>query len=1138
MDKVTLNAVAEIIKGERVDFELRFEKLQARIDNLDFADPNEVSEVKAAFMADLKALEDVSGNEIKSLLNSIDELEIKVVEKTGKYTSDLKQELESAIQAASDASKESIGYLTKKIDDAQEGATALLEAIAEKAAKEVDKAEARISDIEEAAKDNIEGLVIAAKEATEEAKNKYNSLVEKAYNEVDFAISGIKNGIDGIDGVDGRDGEKGLDGIDRQLINPIKISENQEVDKGVVINHRGGLFQSTRKAIGDPTRDPHAWENILTGLTDVTQRYDASESEIVLTTELSTGDTKETRVQRMPAYLAPTEGHKSINGDYYLNGTKFCIYKDGEWFEVDICGKDGERGPKGRAGIAGVGIDDFIIDGSNVTVLMTDGQIKEFLLEITAPPSEEIDQEIKRYAGNWHTSKSYVKGDVVTSFSGLYVCLKNTSKIPDNSSNDWALMHGANQSLGGGDSIVGLDFPPVTININPPNTGNHGKPIRAGDLWFDADQLALYVATKNTNNEIVWVICVPAVTGVESTQTASLPVAWPKAVDGDEYTNPLTNIVYVFNEPKKQWINVPEHQQQHEDFDPHIKDHICAEFFKVLKDSNAVEAASGSTMASYKFDDNRIKYWVKPPKKDFFSNVDSIYINEDGPFTIEEVTSSNKWTTFFIAGGLQPAVGTTCTLSKTRKLCTELNHLQNEIIELEKEMDAIAPTLYRGLWRFNPAGSASPAMFAMYAMGTTTSEFAQADQVFINTVSTDGTLHNFNDVEVGSYLEIFSPNDGDYGLYKVTGKSDETGGANAFWMFDVEHSRSNRPMADASMEDTCRFKFFTIADTAEPTSFVMKTGDSMTGDLNMVGSKVKTLFLDSGQNSNLAIQHDGNTKVYVGNTQTSFINHIKLNRDGVDDDHVVTKKYVDQGFQNQFRAEFFEVVGSYSLVEDATAPSMAHNDFGGGQIKYWVKPPTEGFFKNGESIYINDKGPYPLSQVTGGNKWNTFFITNGPRPIVGTTCTFSTSSLTKIRELFTETTEVVTLTSRGNAKWSKGSLPDTTSGGYVYFGIEKFDDSSSTIASGNTLYLNKLWNDKFKLLDVSLYEPTGGSFIEVFLGNELVFKSQLDSNTWREGRTAKQMMCNLTTHPLISSSDAWDTWSYYKVLLTNMRAIP
>jgi len=166
--------------------------------------------------------------------------------------------------------------------------------------------------------------------------------------------------------------------------------------------------------------------------------------------------------------------------------------------------------------------------------------------------------------------------------------------------------------------------------------------------------------------------------------------------------------------------------------------------------------------------------------------------------------------------------------------------LQNEIVELEEEIDALAPTMERGSWRFNPVGSANTAMFAMYAAGTTTSEYPQADQVFINTVDSDGTLHNFSDVEPGNYLEIFSPDDGDYGLYKVISKSDETSGANSFWMFDIEHSRSNRPMADAGLDAKCRIKFFSIADSVEATSFVIKSGDTMSGNLNIDKSENST----------------------------------------------------------------------------------------------------------------------------------------------------------------------------------------------------------------------------------------------------------------------------------------------------------
>ena len=80
---------------------------------------------------------------------------------------------------------------------------------------------------------------------------------------------------------------------------------------------------------------------------------------------------------------------------------------------------------------------------------------------------------------------------------------------------------------------------------------------------------------------------------------------------------------------------------------------------------------------------------------------------------------------------------------------------------------------------------------------------------------------------------------------------------------------------------------------------VKKSGDSMSGDLKMVKngdgveSKVHTRFLTSGQSSNLQLQHDGNTRVYVGKDQVSFNRPVQLNTEGVDDDHAVSKLYVD-----------------------------------------------------------------------------------------------------------------------------------------------------------------------------------------------------------------------------------------------------
>lgn len=106
--------------------------------------------------------------------------------------------------------------------------------------------------------------------------------------------------------------------------------------------------------------------------------------------------------------------------------------------------------------------------------------------------------------------------------------------------------------------------------------------------------------------------------------------------------------------------------------------------------------------------------------------------------------------------------------------------------------------------------------------------------------------------------------------------------------------------------------------------FVKLVGDTMTGDLNIdnanfevrdatsvafttidpgteqvtVKGDVKaeaviSRIIDSGESSNLELKWKGDTKVYVGQTEISANAFIKLSKEGENDNHAVTKKYVD-----------------------------------------------------------------------------------------------------------------------------------------------------------------------------------------------------------------------------------------------------
>lgn len=195
-----------------------------------------------------------------------------------------------------------------------------------------------------------------------------------------------------------------------------------------------------------------------------------------------------------------------------------------------VVGPAGEAGPRGVQGAPG-----------------TDGQDGAAVLSGPRPPQSDDGVDGDHWIDLSSTTYGFYK-----KASGTWTKLAElrTQQLGRNAQQG-AAVGGAAGGSGGAPSV-----PPVIIELEPPTVNNDKKPLRAGDLWFDSDQLALYVATKDASKKIVWVICIPGVTGVPGTQAASVPVVYPKAVDGEEWVNPLTQVTYRFNEPKKQWINV------------------------------------------------------------------------------------------------------------------------------------------------------------------------------------------------------------------------------------------------------------------------------------------------------------------------------------------------------------------------------------------------------------------------------------------------------------------------------------------------------------------------------------------------------------------------------------------------------
>ncbi len=96
------------------------------------------------------------------------------------------------------------------------------------------------------------------------------------------------------------------------------------------------------------------------------------------------------------------------------------------------------------------------------------------------------------------------------------------------------------------------------------------------------------------------------------------------------------------------------------------------------------------------------------------------------------------------------------------------NH--EDILDLQVELEALAPTLEAGQWKYTTGFGVRPGEIKIGSDSYTVKD----EVVFLSDVDSNGTTHGFSNVEVGTYLE-FVEDDIDYGLYQVTEKKVDIG---------------------------------------------------------------------------------------------------------------------------------------------------------------------------------------------------------------------------------------------------------------------------------------------------------------------------------------------------------------------------
>ena len=174
-----------------------------------------------------------------------------------------------------------------------------------------------------------------------------------------------------------------------------------------------------------------------------------------------------------------------------------------------------------------------------------------------------------------------------------------------------------------------------------------------------------------------------------------------------------------------------------------------------------------------------------------------------------------------------------CKFSKTRKLCTEVDELNQNIIELEEEIDAIAPSVERGTWQMTLSGVVGEAgKMSFYDdnysnVGSPTGLFKDTKSIWLNEIDNSGSPHGFDNVEAGEFIELFVQGQPEYGLYEVVDVHDETGGASQWWVIEVNFVRTLENTSTADNGDLIRVKIFKAPIGADPGTFLLKYGDKI-----------------------------------------------------------------------------------------------------------------------------------------------------------------------------------------------------------------------------------------------------------------------------------------------------------------------
>jgi hypothetical protein len=418
-----------------------------------------------------------------------------------------------------------------------------------------------------------------------------------------------------------------------------------------------------------------------------------------------------------------------------------------------------------------------------------------------------------------------------------------------------------------GQWLVVAGDPPVLMSAMPPDQDYGEHPIQEGSLWFDTEQLALYVAGKDSLGAMRWITAIPSDRSAVD-DTVNIPFVPPGiASTGTEATNPVTGIVYVYNATKKQWIDKAPKMggayYQEDAPDPNVENLRPGDLW-INSNTHNLNVWTGDTWAQVNPGCNsnpkvhfqpsapngtqhiRGDLWIDSDTNKLFTWNGDVWMevgaNCGGPGTEEFVKIVGDTMTgpliLHDEDGNQAEINIASQAAHKAYVDDQDAKLQQEIVNLEEEINNIQTSVEGGRWNFTINPSVTAGEFRMSG-GTFTQ---QSQTITIHRTDLKPADHYWSQSEVGHYLEILDQTIGstNNALYLITAITKDTGAAET--VFEAELVRGT---GAPSNNQPCVIKTFELQG-ADPTAYVRKVGDVMTGPLRLQDNNgnPSTIYLD------------------------------------------------------------------------------------------------------------------------------------------------------------------------------------------------------------------------------------------------------------------------------------------------------